>query len=389
MGTMRAWRFLLKKAGLLDSLIVTNVTERPGRALASMAGIAVSIVLIVVTVGLARGMLRSAGERQGAVGAEILFQAPGSFGPGVTAAPLALPVAYATAIEGLQGVRSATPVGRYVQSGGGGLGFELIEGVVFETTSEDYATYPQITGIRIAAGRVPKADDEVIVDRIRAEQQHTDLGAHLFILGREFTVVGIYEPEVGARIKMRLETMQSMLGAAGKASWVLVKCESPAIQETVAMRIEDRFPGNQIIFTRDIPGFFEKGIPSLSVFLDVVVMLAMAISTLIILLAMYTAVNERTREIGILKSLGASRGFIIGVIEREALFLSFLGVLLGFVFAALTRFAILRFTTLSVDIELEWLGWSAAAALCAGAVGALYPALRAANQDPVRALAHE
>jgi putative ABC transport system permease protein len=385
---MRAWRFLLKKAGLLDSLIVTNITERPGRALASMAGIAVSIVLIVVTIGLAHGMLRSAGERQSAVGAELLFQPPGGFGPGVTTTPLALPVPYAAAIEELQGVRSATPVGRYVQSGGGGLGFELIEGVVFET-KEDCATYPQITDIRLVSGREPRPDNEVIVDRVRAEEQNTDVGSSVQILGREFTVVGIYEPEVGARMKIPLETMQRMLGAAGKASWVLVKCESPAIQEEVAVRIEDRFPGNQIIFTRDIPVFFEKGIPSLSVFLDVVVVLAVAISTLIILLAMYTAVNERTREIGILKSLGASRVFIIGVIEREALLLSFLGVVLGFLVAAITRVAILRFTTLSVDVELEWLGLAAAAALGAGAAGALYPALRAANQDPIRALAHE
>jgi putative ABC transport system permease protein len=388
MGLMRAWRFLLKKAGLIDSLIVTNITERPGRALASMAGVAVSVVLIVLTVGLAHGMLRSAGERQSAIGAELLFQPPGSFGPGVTMSPLSLPIAYAEGIGQLDGVRAATPVGRYVQSGGGGLGFELIEGVVFEST-EGYATYPQITGIRMVSGRQPEADGELIVDRYRSEKQGSDIGTSIQVLGREFVVVGIYEPEVGARIKIPLDMMQQMLGAEGKASWVLVKCTTPTNQEAVARRIEERFPGNQIILTRDIPGFFEKGIPSLNVFLDVVVVLAMAISTLVVLLAMYTAVNERTREIGILKSLGASRGFIIGVIEREALLISFLGVMLGFVCAAIARIAIVRFTTLSVDIEPAWLGIATAAAVAAGAVGALYPALRAADQDPIKALAYE
>lgn len=376
------------KTRLLDSLIVSNITERPGRVLASMMGVAVSVVLIVVTTGLARGMLRSAGERQGAVRAELLFQPPGGFGPGVSATPLSLPVAYAKAIEDIQGVRSTTPVGRYIRSGGGGLGFELIEGVAFGPRSE-FATYPQITGIRAVAGRLPMADDELIIDRTRAEQQGTDVGSSLELLGKNFIVVGIYEPEVGSRIKIPLSAMQDLLGSEDRCSWILIKCESPEIQESVGIRIQERFPGNQIIFTRDIPGFYERGLPSLTVFLDVVIGLAMAISTLVILLAMYTAVHERTREIGILKSLGASKRFIVSVIEQEALLISILGVALGFLLAVLARVGITRLTTLAVDLELKWALVSAAAALLAGSVGALYPALRAANQDPIKALSYE
>ncbi len=209
------------------------------------------------------------------------------------------------------------------------------------------------------------------------------------LLGREFTIVGVYGPEVGARIKMRLDAMQDMLGTEGKCSWVLVKTETPDIQESVAASIEEAFPGNQIIFTRDIPSFFEKGIPSLSVFLNVVIGLAIVISALIVLLAMYTAVTERTREIGILKSLGASKQFIIAAVEKEAILISVLGSAVGLLIAVAAKATIMGMTPLLVEFEMHWMLLATMIAMIGGGLGALYPALHAANQDPVKALAYE
>ncbi len=201
--------------------------------------------------------------------------------------------------------------------------------------------------------------------------------------------MGVYGPEVGARIKMRLDAMQQLLGTEGKCSWVLIKTDSPESEGSVARRIDEKFPGNQIIFTRDIPSFFEKGIPSLTVFLNVVVGLAMVISALIVLLAMYTAVTERAREIGVLKSLGASKKFIVTVIEKEALFISTLGVAVGLLLAVSAQAAITELTSLIVELELKWILIAAAVAVVGGGLGALYPALHAANQDPVKALTYE
>jgi putative ABC transport system permease protein len=372
----------------MDPLAIANITQRPGRAFATAIGIAVGVVSILVTVGLARGMLRDSGQRESRVGAELLFQPPGGFGAGVTATPLSMPVDYAGALKRVEGVRAATPVGRYVQGGAGGLGFELIEGVAFEP-AENYASYPEIAGIRIVQGRAPASDDELVVDRTRLADHGTGPGSTIELLGRSYQVVGVYEPDVGARIKMRLSGMQSLLGNDRKASWILVKTNSPEVQEQVAARIDARFPGNQIIFTRDIPSFYEQGMPSLSVFLRVVVGLAVVISSLVTLLAMYTAVTERTREIGILKSLGASKPLIVGIIAREALVLSMIGVAVGVVAALMVGAGIMHFTSLQILFEPGWLFITAAVALAGGQLGSLYPALRAAKQDPVRALAYE
>ena len=148
-------------------------------------------------------------------------------------------------------------------------------------------------------------------------------------------------------------------------------------------------PDDQIIFTRDLPELYATGVPALNVFIDVVVGVASVISVLVILLAMYTTVTERTRQIGVLKSLGMSSAGVAWVIEQEALVVSVLGVALGIALTLAARFVVMRMTTLSVDIEPRWLLISLAIGLVGGTIGALYPALRAARQDPVDALSYE
>jgi putative ABC transport system permease protein len=144
-----------------------------------------------------------------------------------------------------------------------------------------------------------------------------------------------------------------------------------------------------VISTEDIPALYSQGMLPVDVFLDVVIGLAAVISTLVILLAMYTTIIERTREIGILKSLGASKAFILMVIEKEAALISVLGVSLGFAVSVAGKYWIESSTRLKIDIGFEWLLISAVIGLLGGVVGALYPAFRAANLDPIEALSYE
>ncbi|HEY8412317.1 MAG TPA: FtsX-like permease family protein, partial [Pyrinomonadaceae bacterium] len=116
---------------------------------------------------------------------------------------------------------------------------------------------------------------------------------------------------------------------------------------------------------------------------------AASISMLVILLAMYTTVTERTRQIGILKSLGMSKTAIAWVIEQEAIIVSFLGVTVGVLLTLAARLAVMRTTSLTIEIEPRWILIALAVGLIGGSIGALYPALRAARQDAVEALSYE
>jgi putative ABC transport system permease protein len=199
----------------------------------------------------------------------------------------------------------------------------------------------------------------------------------------------VYEPPGGGRIKIPLSTLQNQEGAEDKASAILVGCVDPSQQEDVAARIKERYPDDQIIFTRDLPEIYASGVPALNVFIKVVVGVAAAISMLVILLAMYTTVTERTRQIGILKALGMSKTRIAWVIEQEAILVSLLGVMVGVGLTLAARFFVMRTTTLVVAIEPRWIFIAFVVGIVGGSIGALYPALRAARQDAVEALSYE
>jgi putative ABC transport system permease protein len=170
---------------------------------------------------------------------------------------------------------------------------------------------------------------------------------------------------------------------------VLVSAANPAEQDALAERIHAAFPEDQILFTRDLPELYVSSVPALDVFIKVIVGIAATISLLVILLAMYTTVTERTRQIGILKSLGMSKTTIAWVIEQEAIIVSLLGVILGLLLTFGARYAVMRSTSLIIEIEPVWLGVALLVGLLGGTIGALYPAIRAARQDAVEALSYE
>jgi putative ABC transport system permease protein len=183
--------------------------------------------------------------------------------------------------------------------------------------------------------------------------------------------------------------MQEALGAPGRATYILVKIREGENKVEVAKRIEERIPGNKIQFTDDVFASIENSVPYLGVFLKVLVGLAAIVSALVVMLAMYTTITERTREIGILKALGASRSYIVGVIEQEALLISVIGLVVGFILSFIAGFLIHKFYGLNFQFTLNWALTAAGIGLLGGAMGAMYPAWRASNLDAVQALAYE
>ncbi len=211
-------------------------------------------------------------------------------------------------------------------------------------------------------------------------------------MGHEFTVVGIYEPSMLARVKIPLYTMQELLGGADNAencTFIMVKCIKPEMAQQVIADLKKNYPDATVVHTSEIPALYSQGIGPVEVFLNVVIGLALVISTLVILLGMYTTIIERTREIGILKSLGASKRFIVMAIEKEAALISALGVAFGYLVAIIGKNIIEANTRLKFDLQPKWLLISAGIGLLGGILGALYPAMRAANLDPVEAISYD
>ena len=363
----------------MDSLVTSNILQRPLRSIISVIGVALGVALVMLFTGLAHGMSNDLQRRSANLRAEIIFTRPGSIQ--LTSSSTNLSTKYVERLRQVEGVESATPVIRYFYPSGG-VGVDQVEGVEWD----DFA---KMNGIQIVQGHAPRQSDEVIIDETKARRNHP-VGSSLKIFGDKlYRVVGIYAPESGARAKLTLASLQETLEAPGKCTYILIKVKNPADQVAVAKRIDQELPGNKVQFTRDVFASVESSIPNLGIFMRVLVGLAAIISALVVMLAMYTTITERTREIGILKAMGASRRYIISEIEREALLISALGLVVGFALAAGAGFFIHKATSLIFEFGWRWALAAAAIGLLGGALGAFYPAVKAANLDPVNALAYE
>lgn len=363
----------------MDSLVVSNIRQRPLRSAISILGVALGVALVMLFTGLAHGMSEDLQKRSSNVSAELIFTRPGSIS--LTSSSANLSTKYVELLKKIEGVESATPVIRYFYPSGS-FGVDQVEGV-------DWEGFSKMNNIRLIQGHAPNAPNEIVIDETKASRNHP-VGSTLKVFGPNlYRVAGVYAPESGARAKMSLKALQDVLEAPDKCTFIFVKVKNPSEQIEVARRIDAAFSGNRIQPTRDLIASIESSIPGLNIFMRVLVGLAAVVSALVVMLAMHTTITERTREIGILKAMGASRFYIISEIEREALLISFLGLLVGFVLAWIAGFGIHKATGLIFEFGGWWALTAALIGLLGGALGAFYPAARAANLDPVTALAYE
>lgn len=364
----------------MDNLITANIRQRPVRTIVSVVGIALGVCLIMLFTGLATGMSNDLQRRNSNLRAEILFSKPG--GLQLTTASMNLSSKYADELKKVDGVADAIPVGVYIFQDNKGFGLERVEGV-------EWDSFATMNGLKVLTGNAPQALDEIVVDEVKAQARELRVGSPMKLFGKnDYRVTGIYSPEAGARTKMSLAALQDVL-QTDKCTYILVKINDGADVDQVAARINQALPGNKINLTRELVIDATERIPGLNTFLRVLVALSAFVSIIFVLLSMYTTITERRKEIGILKSLGASTTFIISAIEGEAFFIGVLGVVVGFALSLAASFLIGREFHLAFEFSLGWALTAAAIAIGGSLFGALYPAWRASGIDPVEVMVNE
>jgi putative ABC transport system permease protein len=150
-------------------------------------------------------------------------------------------------------------------------------------------------------------------------------------------------------------------------------------------------PGYEIRPLKDFLSLMTStSLPGLDIFVRSMIALAVAIGFLVIFLSMYSTVVERTRDIGVLKSLGASKRYIVQALLSEIAAICGAGILFGIGVSYLARiFFLSAFPTLSILITADWIIRAALIAIGGGLLGAFYPAWLASRKDVVEALAYE
>jgi putative ABC transport system permease protein len=362
-------------------LVLANLRTRPFRSLISIVGVALGVTLVVLFTGLATGMTNDMAKRAANWKAEILFTRPGSMG--IRSSSMNVSTTYATRLLEIEGVEATIPVGRYFSTNSDSRwGFEQIDGI-------EWAPFAKMNDMQLVQGRAATGLDEIIVDERNFRDNKYKLGDTKQLFGKNYKIVGVFSPPSGARVKMSLEALQNALVSPKKCTYILVKIKDGADIKKVTEAIDTKFPGNKINLTRDLIIDAGDRIPGLKTFLNVLVGLGAFVSTIFVLLSMYTTITERRKEIGILKSLGANNSFIIRVIEGEAFLIGLLGVFVGLTVSYLTAFLIEMIFELPFEFSPGWVFTAIFIAIGGSLVGALYPAWRASGIDPVEVMVND
>jgi len=365
----------------MNKMIVANLAHRPVRSLISIVAIALEVTLILLIVGLCLGLLNDSRQRQAGIGADVVVMPPGSsFIVGLTGSPMSIKVG--NLLAQIPHVVTVAPVVQSVSTQGA---IEVIAGI-------DPESYQKLSGpFRYLAGGPFQSPNDALVDEIYARSRHVKVGDPLEILNNKFRVAGIVEAGKGARKFLEIGVMQDLIGAQGKATLFYLKLDDPANADQVVENIKkaglDRYVVTSMAYYLSM--MTTSNFPGLSKFIDFVIGIAVIIGFIVIFQAMYTAVMERTREIGILKSLGASKFYIVNVILRETVLLALGGIVVGIVFSLAVRSGIDHRSTLRVIVTGGWILKATAIAIVGAILGALYPAYKAAQKDPIDALAYE
>lgn len=366
---------------MMNKLIVSNLAHRPVRSVISILAIALEVTLILLIVGLSIGMLNDARSRQAGIGADVIVLPPSSSSI-VGLGNAAIPVKVAEVLGKLPHVAIVSPVILKAYTQGT---LQVIWGI-------DLQTFDALRPFVYLQGGPPQGPDELLVDDIYTHGKKVRVGEHIDFFNHSFRVAGIVEHGKGARIFLPLTTLQELGGTPGMASSFYIKADNSADTAAVINEIKNvhGMSGYIVQSMMDyLSTFTPDKYPMLPTFLHIVVVISVTIGFIVIFQAMYAAVMERTREIGILKSLGASKFYIVNVILRETVLLAIGGIVAGVLVSLLAGAAIRNRTTLPLEIDPGWVLRATIIAIVGSLAGASYPAFKAAQKDPIDALAYE
>jgi putative ABC transport system permease protein len=266
-------------------------------------------------------------------------------------------------------------------------------GGISSVTGVDLEAFNRMSGgFKYLEGGPFQAPGDILVDQYYARQHKVHAGGTVNVLNRDWHLAGIVEAGKLARIILPLGVVQELTGNTGKVSQVFLKVDRPENIAGVIAVLRAKLEGYSIYSMEEFTSLVSiDSIPALRPFIQVMIAIAVVIAFAVVCLSMYMAVLQRTREIGILKSLGASRGYVLELIVAEAVIMGIGGTLLGIAFSFGARWLITTLVPASLTqaIVVEWWPRAGAIALAAALLGSLYPGWSAARQDAIQALSYE
>lgn len=362
-----------------------NLLLRKARTGLSMLGVAVSVAGIVSLISVALGMRGSFDQHLEESGASLVV-----FSKNV--ADLIFSSVKARdieAIRGMDGVEALARTNIHMARPPAPAPIPLI--ICFGRYPEE-RLMEKYQGL-LVAGRLLQRRDEIVAAKYIAKEMGWKVGAKVTLFDDDFTVVGFYEADIAWEngILIHAGFLAEQLGRKDSYSIVFVYT-APADREAIRKQVERKLPHLTAVPPADLTKRFEDQLAIVDDFIIMITVIALVVGVLGVLNTMMMSVSERTREIGMLRALGWSKGRVVKTILIEGVLLSVLGGAFGLVLGVVGTEALIgafpdAFLVSSYETATFLKG--ALVALIVGVLAALYPALRAAGLKPVEALRYE
>ncbi len=374
-----AGRLALDLRLVLNKLILANLTHRPVRTLLSVLAIAVEVTMILTLVGVSYGTLDSTAARARGVGADVIVRPPNSQ---VMSSLSSSPLSEKYLILLMQQPHVVLATGTVIQGIGG---FDSVTGL-------DFPAFNKMSGgFAYISGGDPVNTDDMIVDEYYARQKHLQVGSKITLIAHDWTISGIFGGGKLARICVKLPVLQDITGSPGHLTQIYVKLDDPKVAQQVVDDLKVKIQDDQIYTIDALTSMLSiNNVQMLRDFIGVVIAVAVIVGFIVVFMAMYTAVLERTREIGILKAVGGSSALILNILLRETLLLALLGTVLGIVLTYGTQFLMTRYPgNLVQETVYAWWPIAGGIAIVGAMLGAVMPGYKAVQQDVTEALSYE
>jgi putative ABC transport system permease protein len=373
----------------MGSLVVNNLWRRKVRSAIAVTAVAVGVAVPIVLAGLAYGSINEVLDRIKNVGADIIVsRAPNPALLGVRTGVIEESLGEelkAVEIEHdgktVRPVESVSPVLVWVAEVDGRL--QSVYGV----RPDVFPSFGRPITDALVIGRLMEGRNELVIDDRFAAAAGLKPGDEILLLSRRFEIVGVVRAGVGARLFMDMGALQEITGQEGKVSVFYVRCKHPKYISPTAAAIESKYPGISTLTMEALADEMADGMAGLDEFIGAITVLSFLIAVLVVLLTTYTVVLERTREIGILKALGASPAFILRVVLSETFILCVLGAVTGIGLGWLSKIGLgLKYPLLTVEMTFGRVLGYAVLGVSVGVLAGVFPALYAVTRDPAETL---
>lgn len=268
--------------------------------------------------------------------------------------------------------------------------------------ARDFTLWPWLAE---SQNRALAKDDIIVGARIMG-----DIGTPLTFYGHTFNIAQRMEPAgmgVDCSIFMSFDdafvmaaespekAVQPLLLPEEKVSAVLVKVEDVRETEKVAALIEESVPKVRVLTPSNLLGRISGQLTSTTGFLDLAAFFATLISIPLIALVSIMAANERRREIGVLRALGATRGTVFRLILGESVIIAAIGAAIGVAASWVVLTLFQDYIAMLVQIPLIMprtttlaggAGTALALTIGIGGLAALYPAIHYSRMEPYDAM---